>query len=243
MNLKSITYRRAAETFRITQPDHWCRISAADVLAVDKCGKKFLNQLRLYLAHRGISLRGDNPPSYWLDTLDRPAGDDNQVIGVCPFTVVIDTNETFPFPFDSIMDREGNPVSVPVVRRPLYTAGFADYTISGMECDIQLERKGDDLPSSLTERRENFEDEIRRLSEMCEFAAVIIEHPEDYYLTNQHDHGASGKSISRTIISWRIMYPGVHWLFCHGRYHAEQVAFRLMEKFFWMKMRSENERV
>lgn len=240
LNLKSITYRRAAEAFRITHLDHWRRISAADVLAVDKCGKKFLNQLRLHLAHRGISLRGDNPPAYWLDVLERPAGDDNQVIGVCPFTVVIDTNETFPFPFDSILDREGNPVSVPVVRRPLYTAGLADYTINGMECDIQLERKGDDLPSSLTERRENFEAEICRLSEMCEFAAVIVEHPWSYFLTNQHDHGASGKSISRTVQAWMINYPGVHWIMCEGRYHAEQITFRLLERFWWMKMRSSN---
>lgn len=238
LNLKSITYRRAAEAFRITHLDHWRRISAADVLAVDKCGKKFLNQLRLHLAHRGISLRGDNPPAYWLDVLERPSGDDNQVIGVCPFTVVIDTNETFPFPFDSILDREGNPVSVPVVRRPLYTAGLADYTINGMECDIQLERKGDDLPSSLTERRENFEAEICRMSEMCEYAAVIIEHPWRDFLSDSHEHGARAKSISRTVIAWQVMYPQVHWWFCEGRYHAEQVAFRLMERFWWGKLRS-----
>lgn len=237
MNLKSITYTRCAETFRIMQPDHWRRISAADVLSVDKCGKKFLNQLRLYLAHRGISLRGDNPPAYWLDVLDRPSDDENQVIGVCPFTVVIDTNETFPFPFDAIQDREGNHVSVPVIRRALYTCGLADYTINGMECDIQLERKGDDLPSSLTERRENFEGEIRRLSEMCEYAAVIVEHPWSHFLTEQHEYGARGKSISRTVIAWQVMYPGVQWWFCEGRYHAEQVAFRLMEKFWWSKMR------
>ena len=181
-------------------------------------------------------MRGENPPAYWIETLGERA-DDLQPVGACPFTVVIDTNETYPFPFDAIHDRDGNLVSVPTVRRPLYTAGLADYTIDGMELDIQLERKAEDLASSMSERRDIFEGEVKRLSEMCEYAAVIVEHPWRDILSDEHRHGARAKSISRTVIAWQIAYPGCHWWFCDGRYQAEQVAFRLLEKFYWQKMR------
>ncbi len=236
MNLKTKTFSRLVSLFRITEPQSWARVSAADVLAVPDVGKVALNKLRLYLAHHGVSLCGDNPPAYWLETLSKPA-DESSPVGACPFTVVVDTNETYPFPFDSIHDRDGALVSVPTVRRPLYLSGLADYTIDGMETLIQIERKAEDLAPSMSERRDIFEAEVRRLSEMCEFAAVIVETPWEQILSDEHQHGARAKSISRTVIAWQVAYPGVHWWFCAGRYHAEQVCFRLLEKFWWQKMR------
>jgi len=242
LNLKTKTFTRLHSLFRITEPASWARISAADVLAVPDVGKAALNKLRLHLARHGVSLKGDNPPAYWIETLSRPA-DESSPVGACPFTVVIDTNETYPFPFDSIHDREGALVSVPTVRRPLYLSGLADYTIDGMESLIQIERKAEDLAPSMSERREIFEGEIRRLSEMCEYAAVIVEHSWADILTDDHQHGARAKSISRTVIAWQVAYPGVHWWFCAGRFHAEQVCFRLLEKFWWMKQRERSQSV
>lgn len=241
MNLKSKIFTRLTSLFRITSPESWARISAADVLAVPDVGKVALNKLRLYLAHRGVSLRGDNPPAYWLETLGKPKPDDlSQCVGVCPFTVVIDTNETYPFPFDSIFDRDDNRVHVPTVRRPLYTAGLADYTIDAMELDVQIERKAEDLESSMSERREIFEAEICRLNDCCTHAWVIVEKQWSDILQDDHTHGARAKSISRTVIAWQVKYPGVGWWFCAGRYHAEQVAFRLLEKVYWQKMREQS---
>lgn len=238
MNLNTKTFRRLASLFRITSPESWARISAADVLAVPDVGKVALNKLRLYLAHRGVSLRGDNPPAYWLRTLGAPKTDDlQQCIGVCPFTIVIDTNETYPFPFDQVFDREDNRVEVPTVRRPLYTIGLADYTINGMELDVQIERKAEDLESSMSERRDVFEEEICRLNDCCTHAWVIVEKQWSDILQDDHTHGARAKSISRTVIAWQVKYPGVGWWFCAGRYHAEQVAFRLLEKVWWLKHR------
>jgi len=236
VNLKSKLMARLISLFRITEPQSWSRVSSADILAVPDVGKATLNKLRLHLAHQGISLRGDNPPSYWLNTLERKA-EESRPVGVCPFTVVIDTNETYPFTFDSIYDSEGALVPISTVRRPLYQMGLADYTIDGMETMIQIERKAEDLASSMSERRDVFENEVRRLSEMCEYAAVIVKHSWADILQNTHEHGASAKSISRTVIAWQIAYPGVHWWFCAGRYHAEQVCYRLLEKFWWTKMR------
>ncbi|MFZ9048888.1 MAG: hypothetical protein ACO20Y_08930, partial [Poseidonia sp.] len=72
MNLQSKSYREASARYRISQPADWQRITAADILAVDGCGKMFVNRLRMWLARRGLHLRGDNPAAYWLATL-RPS--------------------------------------------------------------------------------------------------------------------------------------------------------------------------
>lgn len=237
MNLKSKIMVRLHSMFRITEPQSWARVSATDLLNVPNVGKSTLNKLRLYLAHRGISLKSDNPPEYWIETIGKPSSDNNECRGVCPFTIVIDTNETLPFPFDQIYDRDNQLVSIRTVRQPLYQSGLADYTISGMEQEIQIERKADDLASSLSDRRDSFEQEICRLNDMCEFAAVICEYPWRDILSDEHEHGARAKSISRTVQAWTIRYPGVHWIMCDGRYHAEQLTFRLLERFWWQKMR------
>ena len=243
MNLKSEIMKRCHSLFRITEPQSWSRVSASDVLAVPGAGKVALNKLRLYLAHRGISLRDDNPPAYWIETLGKfTESRKDQCVGVVPFQIVIDTNETYPFTFDTIFDSDDNNIVVPIVRKPLYLSGFADYTIQGMECDIQIERKADDLASSMSERRDIFEAELCRLNQMCEYAAVVVEYPWSEILEGSI-HGARAKSISRTVHSWAVRYPGVHWWFLNGRYHAEQFTFRLLEKFYWQKQQERTKMV
>jgi hypothetical protein len=172
-----------------------------------------------------------------METLAAAAGDDVPESGTCPFTIVVDTNETHPFMFDAIQDHDGNLIRVPVVRRPLYLSGLADYTIDGMEMDVQIERKADDLYSSMSERREIFEGEISRLNSMCEFAAVICEIPRSTVIMDNNRFGARAKSIINTVSHWRVRYPGVHFIFCDGRYDAEQECWRLLSAFWWMKMR------
>jgi hypothetical protein len=157
--------------------------------------------------------------------------------------VVIDVNEQYPFAFTSIKNKSGERVQVRTRTRPLYTIGGGDYTIDGMEDLVQLERKGDDLPSSLAQRRDAFEAEIRRLSEACEFAAVIVEHPWSFFLRDEHGYGMSGKAIHRTVTAWQVAYPGVHWWFCESRVHAENVAFRLLDCFWRSKQRELSELV
>lgn len=237
MNTKTVTYRRVVERFRIKSESDFRAIRAAEILSVECVGKAWLNKLRVFLAHQGIALKDDNPPAYWLTVLWRrsTANDETHTTGVCPFTIVIDVNETLPFRFDSLQDREGRTIDVPTVRQPLYTQGLGDYSIQGMEHLIQIERKGDDLPSSLAQRREEFEAEIRRLSEGCEFAAVVIEQPWAAFFNDDHQHGARAKSIFRTVLQWQIAYPGVHWWFCDSRPMAEAVTFRLLERFWWAK--------
>lgn len=236
MNVTSKISRRLHSLFRITEPQSWARVSSADILAVPGVGKKTLNELRLYLAHRGLNLRGDNQPAYWIEAL-KDRGGDAPVFGVCPFTIVIDTNETYPFEFTEQQDSEGRIIKVPTVRRPLYLSGLADYTIDGFETDIQIERKADDIYSSMSERREIFEGEIERLNDMCDFAAVICEIPRSTIIMDNNRFGARAKSILNTVSSWRVRFPGVHFCFCDGRWDAEQECFRLLSGWWWRKQR------
>jgi hypothetical protein len=244
LNLTSKISKRLHSLFRVTEPQSWGRISAADVLAVPDVGKGTLNKLRLYLAHRGISLRGDNPPPYWLETLSsRDTGEFNQTWGVCPFQIVIDSNESNPFLFDQIYDSQDRLIKVPTVRRPLYLSGLADYTIAGYETEIQIERKADDLYSSMSERRDIFESEIERLNDMCDFAAVICEIPRSTVIMDNNRFGARAKSIINTVSSWRVRFPGVHFIFCDGRWDAEQECWRLLSGWWWRRQRMQSEQV
>jgi len=234
MNLNSKVMKSITDKFKIVDLSQWTIVSPADILSVRGAGDTVLNKIRLYLAHRGLSLRQDNPPSYWLDVLCPPVEPDDHVIhGVCPFTVIVDSNETYPFAFDSVFDKNGNRVKVPIEHQALWTMGLGDYTIKGMELDIQIERKADDIFPSLGIRREKFEEEIRRLSDTCHYAAVVCEYSWRGILDALSPQGMSLKTISRTVVSWQVKYPGVHWWFCEGRNHAEAVAYQLLEKFYW----------
>lgn len=237
--------RKVSDFYGLVDVRDWQSLTAADVLVIPDVGPKSLDRLRLYLAHRGLHLHRDNPAEYWLEHLAGPANGDDQPIerrGTCPFTIIIDTNETFPFTFGSIVDADGKPVDVLTRREPLYTRGMADYTIAGFEADIQIERKGDDLPSSLAQRRENFEAEVASLDGMCEFAAIVVEHEWSDFVETHPGHGAGVSAVARTWLSWSLRYPGVKWFWCPGREAAEQITFWLLERFWWHKTRHDSRR-
>ena len=233
--MKGKTHARVTTFYRITSLEDWRRVRAADVLSVHGIGKGYLNKLRLWLAHRGVNLRDDNSASYWLKTLTVPA---TEAPGTCPFTIVVDVNETLPFGFKSISDRDGKVIDIPTITKPLWSLGLADYSIEGMLEDVQIERKSmDDLLGTLSGRRESFEDEIARLDSLCSFAAIVCECSWIDILQDNHDHGARAKSVSRTFLSWAVRYPSVHWVMCCGREHAEVVTYWLLHNFWWQAQR------
>lgn len=106
-----------------------------------------------------------------------------------------------------------------------------------MEDLIQIERKADDLYSSLSERRDIFAAEVERLNDLCDFAAIICELPRSTIVTDNHNYGARGKSIMATVSSWRVRFPGVHVIFADGRWDAEQECFRLLSGYWWRRQR------
>lgn len=170
-------------------------------------------------------------------------------VAVCPFEIVVDTNEGHPFSFLGITTGTGEkkkPLLIKTTRKALYAmavrkvetkrasfdVGLADYTIAGLETQVQIERKSvSDLFSTLGERREKFECEIKRLHEDCRFAAVVVEGGWDA-ITLWRGHGPTPQSVIGTIFAWQQRYKGVHWQICPNRSVAERFAFRMLERFW-----------
>ncbi|MBV8093897.1 MAG: ERCC4 domain-containing protein [Acetobacteraceae bacterium] len=90
-------------------------------------------------------------------------------------TIIIDVQEKLPFTFDGFTmraNRGSRLKGVYTVTRSLKTG---DYSLEGFENDVAIERKSlTDLYSTLKHRREQFENELSRLSAM-KFAAVVVE--------------------------------------------------------------------
>lgn len=154
---------------------------------------------------------------------------------VSEFSVIVDTREQAPFHFTGIKTDEGKELIVPLVHRGLATG---DYSIDGLESLVSVERKSlRDFYGSISTGRERFEREFQRLNEMRVAYVVIendwneIQHPESFTRV-------PFKVASRTIQSWSIKYPRVHWMPCPSRRFAEVWTYRFLEM-FWRQLKHE----
>lgn len=160
-----------------------------------------------------------------------------------PFSIVIDTNEGAPWGFRGIKGRMKKGVQLPLivktVKKPLWSwdrnewgVGLADYSIDGLEYEVQIERKSvSDLFSTLGQRRENFENEISRLNQQCKVACIMIEGGMGN-IASFREHGPEPSSVIGTMISWGQRYPKVHWIPAGSRDMAERLAFRFLERYW-----------
>lgn len=176
----------------------------------------------------------------WADPVDH----DNRRIEdtpiTCPFTIVIDTREQAPWSFIGIKtdsDKKYRPMIVCTTRMKLDSG---DYSISGYENQISIERKSlSDAFGTFTVDRERFERELERLNAM-KYAAVVIEGdwsgiaagPERSTRSELH-RGVIGKTCLRSICAWSQRFPNVHWWALPTRLWAERWAFRQLER-FWL---------
>lgn len=154
------------------------------------------------------------------------------------FTILVDTREQAPFLFEDIVDQAtGNPIYVYQQQAGLRSG---DYSILGMENQIAIERKSQsDFLGSITQGRERFQREIERLNEM-EHASVVIEADWRGLLIEKAGYSRLNPMvISRTITSWSIRYPRVHWWTCMNKRHAELMTFRLLDRFWELKGKKE----
>jgi len=172
----------------------------------------------------------------------------DQDVAICPFTIVIDSNEGAPYPFQGLKERgpKKRDLIISIARQPLYLldmrsvvikgetfdVGMADYSIRGMESQIQIERKSlSDLFSTLGQRRNKFEAEIKRLHEDCEYAEVVVEGDWNAII-GWRGHGPSAQSVIGTIKAWQQRYPTVQWNLYPTRASAERFVFRSLERFW-----------
>ncbi len=153
-----------------------------------------------------------------------------------PFKIVIDTREQLPYLFKSLYgnaDQGSAKLIVPTVRK---TLSVGDYSIVDHEDLITIERKSKgDLYSSISQNRENFVERLKRMQSFA-FSAVVIEGSWDDLLGHPPSHTQfNPKSLSRSIQSWMIRYPGTHWLTMPNRSYAEAMTYRLLERYFLLK--------
>lgn len=239
--------KEVRRTLGVFDKHDWTTKTVADVMRVDGSGLATLMEIRFFLANRGIWLLDDRTAAYWTGL--KKQGLEN-TFNFCPFTILVDSNETLPYEFEEIKS-DGKVWSIKKTRVPLWTmnekeittkagtfkCGLADYTIKGMEEQIQIERKTkSDLFLSLGANRDRMEARIARLNQ-CEIAFFLIEAEWSEILTQPPERSElSPKVISRTHNSWSIRYPRVHWVLCNGRRHAELKCFHLLERFWRWKM-------
>ncbi len=190
--------------FGVTHPEDWQSITPAWILSIDGIGPKTLDYLRLLLANRGLTLKGDRTPEYWkqhiqeaqvVDTLGNEFIDGATVDRgvICPFTVLIDSAEQHPFAFlgmktDAAGGNEAGPrpLIVPTERQALgrYPDSLGDYSLDTGLGRCHVERKSmEDAHSTFlgwarkgedVGRRDRFEQELARLSDI-EAGLVVVE--------------------------------------------------------------------
>lgn len=159
------------------------------------------------------------------------------------FTICIDSREQRPYSFDCMRAKCVIPFGIRVgcLQSGDYSVDPLDGTAEEYEVSrhadhgIAIERKSlQDLYSTMSQHRERFEDEFKRLSKYG-FAAIVIEaewsqicYPNKFL---NHPTGLNPKSVIATLAAWKQRY-GVHVETCPGREFAEQWTFRLLERWY-----------
>lgn len=156
---------------------------------------------------------------------------------VCPFTVITDTREQAPWTFQQIVIAKQQWV----IPRRTATLATGDYSIEGYERQLTIERKSaQDLVGSVTAGNARFRREHERMLELVEaggFACVIVEGClaaicDELDKDRESGRKVSSETILGVVASWPARYR-VPWVFAGDRRRAEQLAFRVMVK--WWK--------
>lgn len=157
---------------------------------------------------------------------------------VCPFVIMIDSREQRPYDFLGIRAGADKGHAQIDVRTERYGLPVGDYTILDMP-QICIERKSkEDLWSSISTRRENFEGRLRRMAEDKRYAAVVVEAEWWDVISNPPPFTQYRPvSLSRTLIAWRQRFR-VDWWFAPNREAAEILTFRLLER-WWLDHKEE----
>jgi ERCC4-type nuclease len=158
-------------------------------------------------------------------------------LAVCPFTIVVSSNEVahgMDYTFTGMEGDDSECIIVPTVSRHLKTG---DYALDGLEDKCCVERKQlEDIFMCCGKDRRRFHAEVERMAEM-EFAVVVIEadwreivNPAEY--RPGWESQMSPYSVTETIAAWSIRYPRVHWWACGSRREAEKRTFSILQKFW-----------
>jgi len=161
---------------------------------------------------------------------------------LCPFVIVIDSAEQFPYHFTSMKSRaHDNAIfDVKTKRLPLgrHPNSKGDYSIYGFTDRVGVERKSmEDGQSTLLDRErcERFECELGNLAKLedsrvvveCDFQTFFSRAPA----TDNHTSAQNARTLFGTVMSLQSRFD-VPWIFAGDREFAEIVVFRFLERFY-----------
>jgi hypothetical protein len=252
--------QRLKDHFGITRPDDWCAVDPSWITVHPGVGPATLNMIRIWLAARGLTLRGDRTAEYWQANLDaakigQSMGDDD-VSPVTPFTILIDSAETIPYQFLGIKSSAATDRRPWIVKTEWRALGrhpdsLGDYSIDGFVGRVAVERKSlEDCQSTILGwdgRRERFKRELANLAKM-DAACVVVEAGVMAVIRyapafGKKTAGENAQILAQSIMAWQQDYR-VPWFFADGydnhgehdpvaaRRLAELFTFRFLERFF-----------
>jgi hypothetical protein len=170
-------------------------------------------------------------------TTDKPPAQPSSELYVAPWIALVDNSEQAPWSFQGIYDRLGPKGSfVPVmIRTRRVELKTGDYTISGLEDRLTIERKsGADFIGSVTGGHVRFEREHERMAAMVNsggFCCVVVEDSLDSILDSLPPLSGKQSTILGTAASWPSKY-NVPWYFAGSRLWAERFAYRFLCRAF-----------
>ncbi len=253
--------QQVKEHFGCETLDQWRTIAPGWILQLEGIGPATLDQIRLMLAVRGVTLLNDKTSEHWKEKLGRVrAGSvvaDDEIAIVCPFTVIVDAMEQSPFAFDGIAAQKRDwtsdirwridegltdpsrvVLSIATERRALGESR-GDYSIVGCEGRAHIERKSiEDAHGTIlgwNGRQERFTRELEFLASI-ECKAVIVEGSLGQVLGSVTARGRRSvdenrRSLYGQVLAWQQDYA-VPWIFCDNRRLAEVTTFRILERFW-----------
>lgn len=147
--------------------------------------------------------------------------------------IVVDTREKESYTFRGWKCDEVDGGHVMTVRTERRTLKSGDYSLSGFETRVAVERKSlVDLFGTLGQGRDRFERELERLREY-EFATVMVESTWPEILASPPARSRlPPKTVLRSVIAWQQRYPNVHWFTAGNRRAAEGITLRILERFW-----------
>jgi ERCC4-type nuclease len=149
---------------------------------------------------------------------------------VTPFCLIIDSRENAPFGFSELVADAKENADAIVVRTRRGHLKTGDYSIEGFESVVTVERKShEDAYATFGGGRQRFVRELERMADM-EYAAVVFECDWDTLLCAPDYSRLQPKSVYRSIIAWSQRY-GVHFCPMPGRRSAENITFRILQRF------------
>ena len=165
---------------------------------------------------------------------------------ICPFTILVDGREKAPYRFQGIRADASQQHRPIVVTTEWIHLATGDYTISGLEHLVCVERKSlTDLYSTLGQHRDRFEREHQRMAAIVQqggSCCVVVEADWETAIHLPPSHSKlSPRSVLGTAISWGDIKYHVPWYFMPDRRFAEIYTFRVLEKFWKHYQQSQKE--